>query len=83
MMPRSVNLRGLTLAEAEAKVREFVANVQEKLLANFEIDMIDWGADPDDLATELARQRAELVQLREVAMKRWRVMAERGGKPLN
>ena len=67
MMPRSVNLRGLTLAEAEAKVREFVANVREESLANFEIDMIDWGADPDDLATELARQRAELVQLA-----RWR-----------
>jgi hypothetical protein len=80
MTPRSVSLRGLSLAEAEVKVREFVADVQAEALEHFEINMIDRGADPDDLAAELARQRAENVQMREQAIAKMRGMAERDGK---
>jgi DNA-nicking Smr family endonuclease len=84
MTPRHVDLHGLTLAEAEAKVRALVADAQEESLANFEIEMIDHGADPEDLAATLAGQRAQHVRWREELMARWREMALRGsGGELN
>ncbi len=83
MMPRSVNLRGLSAAEVEAEVRKLIDGVQAEALENYEITLIDFGADPDELAAELARQRAEHVQLRERAIENMRAMNERDGKTLN
>jgi hypothetical protein len=83
MQERYVDLRGLTMADAEAKVCELIEDVQDEALANFEIAMIDAGADPDELAGELARQRAELVQLRKRAIDnmRRRIVADRETRP--
>jgi hypothetical protein len=83
MTPRSINLRGLSPAETETKVREFVADIQQESLADYEIALIDHGYDRDDIAAELARRRAELVDWREQAIERMRAMAERGGSNLH
>ena len=83
MTPRSISLRGLSAAEAELKVREFVADIQEESLADYEVALIDFGASPDELSAELARQRAEHMRWREQAIDRMRGMATRGGKSLN
>ncbi len=83
MDPRHVNLRGLSPAEVEVEVRKLIDGVQAEALENFEIALIDFGADPAELAAELARQRAENVQMREQAIERMRCMAERDGQSLN
>jgi hypothetical protein len=71
---RRVDLRGLTLDEAKAKVRQLIDATQEELLADCEITMIDHGATDDELVTELARQRAEHARLREQAIENWRAL---------
>ena len=83
---RHVDLHGLTLAEAEARVRELIDATQEEFLEDCEITMINHGATNNELAAELARQRAEHVRLREQAIERMRVMVagwlKRGGEML-
>ena len=59
-------------AEAEVKVRKFIDDIQDEMLTNF---TRDWGTGPNDLAAELARQRAEHVRWREQAIERMRAMA--------
>jgi hypothetical protein len=76
------NLRGLSLDEAETRVREMIDAVQEEWLADYETMLIDIGADPADLAA-VARLRAEHVRLREAAIERMRALVGRGGKGLN
>jgi hypothetical protein len=83
MQPRHVNLRGLSAVEAEAEVRKLIDDVQSEALENSEIMLIDLGASPDELAAELARQRAENVRMREQAIERMRGLAERDGRTLN
>ena len=82
-MQRHVVLRGLTLAEAEAKVCELIDVAQEEFLADCEITMIDHGATDDELATDLARQRAEHVRLREEAIDKMAAWVARGGDDLH
>jgi hypothetical protein len=62
----AANLRGLTLAETEARIREMIEALQEEELANYELA----GADP---AAE--RVRTEHVRLREQAIENWRALA--------
>lgn len=76
MTPRTVDLLGLSQAEAEAKVREFVVAIQEEALANYEIRMIDDGVDREDVDCELARYRGELAVLREHTLARLHALFE-------
>ena len=82
MQPWHVDLRGLTVAEAEAKVREQSDMAHEKWLVDYEIAMIDLGADADELVALVAGCRAELARLREQAIEDMRAMVARGGKGL-
>jgi hypothetical protein len=100
MIPRSVALRGLTLAEAEAFCA-LIDETQEEayyeitmtemsestLLAITGITIPDYairvGADPDDIAADLARQRVELRTWRDEALARLRGFLERGCATLN
>ena len=82
MRPRHVDLRSLTLTEAEAEVRKLIDDVEGEALENSEIMLIDLDADPDELAAELARRRAENVQMREQAIEYMRGMFEHDGKTL-
>jgi DNA-nicking Smr family endonuclease len=80
MNTRHVDLHGLTLAEAEAKVRELIDATQGEFLEDCEAMMINHGPTNDELAAELARQRAEHVRLREQAIERMRVMVGAAAK---
>jgi predicted RNase H-like HicB family nuclease len=62
----AANLRGLTLAEAEARIREMIEALQEEELRNI-------GADPADFAA-VERVRTEHVRLREQAIENWRAL---------
>ena len=66
-------LRGLTLAEGEARIREMIDALQEEELANYELGLRNIGSDPADLAA-VARLRTEHVRLREQAIRNWRTM---------
>jgi hypothetical protein len=76
-----VDLRGLSLAEAEAKVREQIHAAQEEWLADYEPAMIDHGGDPADLAA-VERRRAEMAENCEQLIVKWRALVARGGKGL-
>ena len=82
MQPMHVSLHGLSLDECEAKIRDMIDTAQEAGLADYEIMLVDHGADPDAIAAELARQHAELVRLREAAIAKMRAMVARDGKTL-
>jgi len=83
MTARSVDLRGLSLAEAEAKVREFIdANVEENL-ADIEIAMIDLNVDADEMAAALSRARVQSVRASEDVIAKMAGLVARGGKSLN
>jgi hypothetical protein len=69
----AANLRGLTLAEAEARIREMIEALQEEELANYELALRNIGADPADFAA-VERVRTEHVRLREQAIENWRTM---------
>jgi DNA-nicking Smr family endonuclease len=81
MHPHEINLHGLSLDEAEAKVREMIDAAQEEEMALYELAMVNIGADPADFAA-VARLRAEHVRLREGAIENLRAMVARGGKGL-
>jgi hypothetical protein len=72
----AANLRGLSLAETEARIREMIEALQEEELALRNI-----GADPANFAA-VERVRTEHVRLREQAIENWRAMVARGGKGL-
>ena len=81
MQPSRVDLRGLSLDEAMAKVREQINAAQEEWLADYELAMTDIGGDAaDHVAVE--RLRAEHVRLREAAIEKMRALVARGGKGL-
>ena len=63
----AASLRSLTLAEAEARIREMIEALQEEELRNI-------GSDPADVAA-VARLRTEQVRLREQAIENRRTMA--------
>ena len=74
-----VDMRGLTLAEAEAKTREMIDEAQQEELELYELALRNIGADPADFSA-VARLRAEHVRLREAAIVKWRAMVARVGK---
>ena len=57
MMERHLNLRGLSRDEAEAAIRNLVADVQQECMDNLEIDLLDSGVAAADVADVLARER--------------------------
>ena len=79
---REVDLHGLTLDEAEAKVREQIDDYQAHVLENMEIELIDAGADPDESAATVAGYRTQLAEVREQLIEKMRAMVGRGGKGL-
>jgi hypothetical protein len=64
MHPHHVDLHGLSLAEAEAKVRAMIDAAQQEDLELYELALRNIRADPADFAA-VARLRAEHVRLRE------------------
>jgi hypothetical protein len=82
-MTRSVDLHGLTLAQAEAEVAALIDEAQQTALEDFEIAMADLGSTArDDIDAELERRRAELRLLRDAALARLRDFVKRGGQKL-
>lgn len=81
MHRHEVDCRGLTLAEAEKRVREMIEDYQADGLENYAIMLIDHGGDPADHAA-VERRRAEMAENREQLIVKWRAMAARGGKGL-
>ena len=75
MQPRHVDLHGLTLAEAEAKIRDMIDAIQRESTAAF---MTAVGADVIDV--DAVERRAELVQVRKQLIEKVRESASRGGK---
>jgi hypothetical protein len=69
---RHVDLRRLTIADAEARVLALITERQEDLLADYEITLVDRGVTADDLRRELACRRAELETVREKLLDRLR-----------
>ena len=69
----AASLRNLTLAEAEARIREMIDALQEEELASYEMALRNIGSDPADLDA-VARLRTEHVRLREQAIDNWRTM---------
>ena len=80
---RRVDLSGCTLDEAKAKVREFIDSLAEEGLEGVEIAMIDHGADPDEVAAELARARVQNAQEREKVIEKMAAWVARGGNDLH
>ena len=81
MHPHHVDLHGLSLAGAEAKVRAMIDAAQQEDLELYELALRNIGADPADFAA-VARLRAEHVRLREAAIANMRALVARGGQPL-
>jgi hypothetical protein len=65
---REVDLSGLSPAEAEAKAREAIDMAQEDALAGYEVMLVDYGGDLDDVAAELVRYRGQWAAWREQAL---------------
>jgi hypothetical protein len=73
MHPHHVDLHGLSLAEAEAKVRAMIDAAQQEDLELYELALRNIGADPADFAA-VERVRTEHVRLREQAIENWRAL---------
>jgi hypothetical protein len=73
MHPHHVDLHGLSLAEAEAKVRAMIDAAQQEDLELYELALRNIRADPADF-TAVARLRTEQVRLREQAIENWRAL---------
>jgi hypothetical protein len=70
-----VNLSGLTVAEAEVKIRDMIDMIQREATAAF---MTAVGADVVDV--DAVERRAELVQVRNQLIEKVREIASRGGQ---
>ena len=81
MQSYPLDLHGLTLDEAKAKVCKMIDDYQANELKNYEIMLIDRGGDPADFAA-VERLRARLAENREQLIVKWRAMVARGGKGL-
>jgi hypothetical protein len=77
-----VDLRGLSLAEAEAEVSAMIDEAQAAALQDYLLAMIDLGRT-DDLNRQLACRRAELEVIRERILVKFRAFVSRGGQPLH
>jgi len=64
--------------ELARSIREFVADNQARVEAEYEIELIDSGAGPDVIAAKLARLHAEHAELRECAITRACAIMARG-----
>ncbi len=73
MTPRNIDLHGLTLEEAEAKIRDTIDAIQGEATAAF---MASVGADVIDV--DAIKRHAELVQIREQLIEKVRESASRG-----
>lgn len=83
-MTRSLNFRGMSPSEVEDAARKIIAKHQAEWEADYENDLIDSGAGPDEIAVRLARRRAEDLRWREHAIEGLRATAARGsGGELN
>ena len=76
-----IDLRDLTLDEAEAHVRAVIEESQADALALYQVMLADVGGDPADHAA-IARLRAEHQRVREQVFAKMRAMATRGGGSL-
>jgi DNA-nicking Smr family endonuclease len=87
MSPRYFrDLHGLSLDEAEARVREMIEDAQAAELENYEIQLVDVGGDLADhtaVARLLAERAADHARLREAAIVKMRALVARGGKGLH
>jgi hypothetical protein len=78
-----VDLHGMNAAEAEEAVGEMIAQCQQVALQNFLLKCVSMGLSADALERELACQRAELENIREELLAKFRAFVERGGKQLH
>jgi hypothetical protein len=77
-----IDLRDLTLDEAEAHVRAVIEEAQADDLALYQVMLADVGGDPADHAA-IARLRAEHWRVREQVFEKVRAMVARGGGTLH
>ena len=77
MQPRHVDLHGLTLDEAEAKICDTIDAIHGEATAAF---MTAVGTDFVDV--DAIERRAELMRIRDEAIESMRAMAARGGQGL-
>ena len=71
MQPRNIDLHGLTLEEAEAKIRDTIDAIQQEATAAIGADFID---------VDAVERRAEIVRVRNQLIEKVRESASRGGK---
>jgi anti-sigma regulatory factor (Ser/Thr protein kinase) len=71
-MMRAIDLSNMSAADAEARIVAVIEAEQKASLEEYEIVLIDFGADRDDIDAELERYRDDLRNWRDAAIARLR-----------